>query len=170
MMIKESSVYKIGVLTRTHGVQGEVSFTFTDDVWDRVDADYLILLIDGILVPFFLEEYRFRSDSVALLKFMDYDSSEAVQELCGAEVYFPYDLTPQPDENDEYTWRYFTGFRVVDVNVGDLGVIDQVDDSTSNILFQLGNLLIPAAEPFIREVDYQKRVIKMELPEGLIEL
>lgn len=169
-MIEESSVYKIGFLTRTHGVRGEVSFTFTDDVWDRVDADYLILCIDGILVPFFLEEYRFRSNSVALLKFLDYDSNEAAQELCGVDVYFPYDLTPQPDENDEYTWRYFTGFRVVDTKVGDLGMIDQVDDSTANILFQLGNLLIPAAEPFIREVDYQKRVITMELPEGLIEL
>ena len=59
-MIEESSVYKIGVLTRTHGVRGEISFTFSDDVWDRADADYLVLLIDGILVPFFLEEYLSR--------------------------------------------------------------------------------------------------------------
>jgi len=169
-MIEESSVYKIGVLTRTHGVRGEISFTFSDDVWDRTDADYLILRIDGILVPFFLEEYRFRSDNVALLKFQDYDSSEKVQELSGAEVYFPFSLTPQPDENDELTWRYFTGFHVVDVHAGDLGVIDHVDDSTPNILFQLGDLLIPAAEPFFRQVDHQKRVITMELPEGLLEL
>ena len=169
-MIEESSVYKIGVLTRTHGVRGEISFTFSDDVWDRVDADYLVLLIDGILVPFFLEEYRFRSDSVGLLKFLGYDSAETVQELCGAEVYFPYELTPQPDENDEYTWRYFTGFHIVDTKIGDVGVIDSVDDSTANILFQVGDLLVPAASPFIREVDHQKRVITMELPEGLIEL
>ncbi len=169
-MIEESSIYKIGVLTRTHGVRGEISFTFFDDVWDRADADYLILRIDGILVPFFLEEYRFRSDSVALLKFQGYDSSEQVLEFCGAEVFFPFDLTPQPDENDELTWRYFTGFRVVDVRVGELGTIDHVDDSTSNILFHVGNLLIPAAEPFFRQVDHQKRLITMELPEGLLEL
>ena len=59
-MIKESEVYKIGSITRTHGVRGEVSFTFTDDVWDRADADYLILCIDGILVPFFMEGKYFR--------------------------------------------------------------------------------------------------------------
>ena len=66
-MIKESDVYKIGSITRTHGVKGEVSLSFTDDVWDRADADYLVLRIDGILVPFFMEEYRFRSDTTALV-------------------------------------------------------------------------------------------------------
>ena len=66
-MIKQEEVYKIGRLGKAHGVKGEVSFQFDDDVFDRVDADYLILDIDGILVPFFMEEYRFRSDSTALV-------------------------------------------------------------------------------------------------------
>ena len=55
-MIKESEVYKIGSITRTHGVRGEVALSFTDDVWDRADADYPVLRIYGILVPFFIEE------------------------------------------------------------------------------------------------------------------
>ena len=134
-MIKDSEVYKIGTITRTHGVRGEVSLSFTDDVWDRADADYLVLRIDGILVPFFMEEYRFRSETTALIKFVDYDSAEAAKELCGCDVYFSHILTPKPDENEEYTWRYFTGFRVVDEKVGDLGEITHVDDSTQNILF-----------------------------------
>ena len=58
----------------------------------------------------------------------------------------------------------------MDTKIGDVGVIDSVDDSTANILFQVGDLLVPAAAPFIREVDHQKRIITMELPEGLIEL
>ena len=62
-MIRKDEVYKIGILNKPHGVKGEVSFTFTDDVFDRVDCDYLICLMDGILVPFYLEEYRFRSDN-----------------------------------------------------------------------------------------------------------
>ena len=73
-MIKQEEVFRIGRLGKTHGVKGEVSFQFDDDVFDRVDCDYLVLDIDGILVPFFMEEYRFRSDSVALMKFEDIDS------------------------------------------------------------------------------------------------
>ena len=68
-MIKQEEVYKIGRIGKAHGVKGEVTFMFDDDVFDRVDADYLILEVDGILVPFFMEEYRFRTDSTANILF-----------------------------------------------------------------------------------------------------
>ena len=55
------NVYKIGKLGKAHGVRGEVQMQFSDDVFDRTDADYVFLKIDGLLVPFFFEEYRFRS-------------------------------------------------------------------------------------------------------------
>ena len=64
-MIKRDDVYRIGTIGKSHGVKGEVSFRFDDDVFDRVDADYLVLDIDGILVPFFIEEYRFRGNETA---------------------------------------------------------------------------------------------------------
>lgn len=88
-MIRQEEVYKIGRLGKAHGVKGEVTFQFDDDVFDRTDAEYLILDIDGILVPFFMEEYRFRSDSLALVKFCDVDTQERASELTGSNVYFP---------------------------------------------------------------------------------
>ena len=88
-MIRKEEVFKIGVINKPHGVKGEVSFTFTDDIFDRVDCDYLILLMDGILVPFFMEEYRFRSDNVALVKFEDIDTAEQARKFTNVEVYFP---------------------------------------------------------------------------------
>lgn len=169
-MIREEEVYRIGVITRTHGVRGEVSLSFTDDVWDRAEADYLVLRIDGILVPFFMEEYRFRSDTSALVKFQDYDDALTAVALCGCEVYFPHRLTPERSEEEERTWRYFTGFTVLDENGKELGVIDHVEDSTRNILFQVGSLFIPAVEEFIQEIDDKKRIIHMRLPAGLLDL
>ena len=82
-MIKREEVYKIGVLGKPHGVKGEILFRFTDDVFDQCDADYLVLNMEGILVPFFMEEYRFRSDEVALMKFCDIDTEERARELTG---------------------------------------------------------------------------------------
>ena len=169
-MISDNEVYKIGQIGRTHGIKGEVTFNFTDDVWDRADAEYLFLRVEGILVPFFLEEYRFRSDTTALLKFFDYDSANDVQFLLGCEVFFPHSLTPEPSEDDEYTWRYFTGFKLFDENAGLIGTIDSVDDSTQNILFQVGKRLNPAAEDWITDINHQERTIHMSLPEGLLEL
>lgn len=162
--------YKIGTLTRTHGIGGELSMNFTDDVWDRADADYVFLEVDGIQVPFFLEGWRFRSDSVALLKFQDIDTSEDANEYVGADVYFPYDLTPEPDEDDEYTWRHFTGWHVTDINAGDIGDIDYVEDSTANTIFCIDGKLIPATEDFIDRIDAKDRTIYMKLPDGLLDL
>ena len=162
--------YKIGTLTRPHGIVGELSMNFTDDVWDRADADYVFLEVDGIQVPFFLEGWRFRSDSVALLKFQDIDSSESALEYVGADVYFPHDLTPEPSEDDEYTWRHFTGWKVVDDIAGEIGEIEHVEDSTANTIFFVGDKLIPATEDFIERIDAKERTIYMNLPEGLLDL
>lgn len=167
-MIKESDVYQIGQITRTHGVKGEVSMTFTDDVWDRADAEYVFLMLDGILVPFFFEEWRFRSNSVCLLKFVDIDDVDRAQELCGATVWFPYALTPEVGDDEEFLWQHFTGFTLVDSKTGNIGTISHVDDSTQNILFEVGEYLIPAAEPLIENIDHNNRIIYMNLPEGLL--
>ena len=75
-MRRKEDVYKIGIFNKPHGIHGELQFTFTDDVFDRVEADCLICLLDGIFVPFFIEEYRFRSDTTALMKLEDIDTAE----------------------------------------------------------------------------------------------
>lgn len=173
-MIAEESVYKVGSLTRVHGLKGEISFAFTDDVWDRVDADYLVLRVDGILVPFFLEEYRFRSDSVALLKFVDIDNADDALPYVGCDVYFPFDLTPE-DAPEDLRWSNFTGFSVFLKDVeGTVGTISHVDDSTANVLFTIdmasGEVLVPAVEEFIVDVDYASRRLTLDLPEGLLDL
>ena len=169
-MVSDKDVYKIGQIGRTHGVKGEVTFNFTDDVWDRAESEYLFLRVEGILVPFFLEEYRFRSDSTALVKFLDYDSANDVQVLIGCEVFFPHSLTPEADEDAEYTWRYFTGFALYDNKAGLIGNIDSVDEGTQNVLFQVGTRLIPAPEEWITDINHKERTIQMSLPDGLLDL
>ena len=169
-MIRQEEVYKIGKLGKTHGVKGEISFLFDDDVFDRMDADYLILEIDGILVPFFIEEYRFRTDSNALMKFDGIDTQERARELTGCDVYFRRDIA---DEDSEHvSWAELIGYRLIDAASGaEVGTIASVDDSTINILFELEDgKLIPASEELITNVDTSKHQIAINLPEGILEL
>jgi len=168
-MIRYEEVYKIGRLGKSHGIKGEVSFQFDDDIFDRVDADYLVLEIDGILVPFFMEEYRFRSDSLALVKFCDIDTQERAAELTGCDVYFPRDLA---DEDDTPTLASLVGFDLIEAsNNKKVGTIASIDDSTANILFELEDgRLIPATDDLITDINTKDRTIKMEIPEGLLEL
>ena len=168
-MIKQEEVYRIGRLGKAHGVKGEISLLCDDDVFDRVDADYLVLDVDGILVPFFIEEYRFRTDSVVLVKFDGIDTQERARELTGSDVYFPRALA---DESDSPSLSMLVGFAIVDADTGkQVGSIASINDSTANLLFELEDgRLIPAHDELIAGIDQQARTIAMHLPDGLLDL
>lgn len=174
-MIKQNEVYKIGRIGKPHGVNGELQMQFDDDVFDRVSADYLVLDIEGILVPFFIEDYRFRSDNVLLIKFSDIDTQERARELTGSDVFFPRKLAAK-DECDNISWGQLVGFHIIDININkEIGVIVSVDNSTINTLFEVRtknnkDILVPASDYLIQDIDATKQVIKMNLPEGILNL
>lgn len=169
-MIKKENCYKIGRIGKAHGVKGEVSFQFTDDVFDRTETDYLILEVDGLLVPFFMEEYRFRSDNIALVKFCDIDTQQRASELTNCDVWFPRSLTP--DDEKVPSLASLVGFDLVEANgMGVVGRIAAIDDSTVNLLFELEDgTLIPASDDLIEDIDTANRKIIMNIPEGLLAL
>lgn len=170
-MIKQDDVYKIGRIGKPHGIKGELTMMVEDDVFDRVEGEYLILLIDGILVPFFIEDYRFRSEQSALVKFCDIDTQERASELTGCDVFFPRNLSDS-DDTDTLTWQEAIGYQVADDNSGKtLGTISYIDTSTANTLIELDNgMLIPAAYEIIKDINTEQRLITMSLPEGLMEI
>ena len=169
-MINKEDVFQIGRLGKTHGVKGEITMQVDDDVFDRVDAEYLVLEIDGILVPFFMEEYRFRSDTVALVKFCDIDTQQRAQELTGCDVYFPRTLAD--DDDEAVSFSMLVGFDLINAATNlSVGRIDSIDDSTANVLFCLDNgLLLPANDDLLERIDVKQRQIVMNIPEGLLDL
>ena len=135
--------------------------------------DYLVLDMDGILVPFFIEEYRFKNDSVALVKFDGIDTAEQARRFTNVEVYFPLHLAAEATD-EGLSWAYFVGFEVSDVHHGELGRVVAVDESTVNTLFVIEHdgreLLVPAHEEFIRELDHEQRRMLLQMPDGLLQL
>ncbi len=167
--MNQDSVYRIGQLGRTHGLRGELTFLFTDDVFDRTDADYLVLMVDGLLVPFFIEEYRFASDTRAFIKFEDVDTMEQASRFVNTEVFFPREIShgEVPLSSD-----IFVGYSVHDM-VTDVTTspIHSIDTSTDNPLFVLSDgSLIPIAQEWIQDIDHKEKTIHMALPEGLLTL
>ena len=172
-MIRGEEVISIGRFTRPHGVKGEIAMTFTNDVFDRTDCPYLVCSMDGILVPFFIEEYRFKSETTALIKFERIDTVEQARIFTGKEVFFPLSYVPE-DEEPEYTWNSFVGCEAADDVLGPLGIIAAVDDTTANVLFIIerpggGECFVPAQKVFIKDLDHAGRKILFHLPDGLID-
>lgn len=173
-MINKDDTYPIGRITKAHGLRGEVVFAFTDPVFDDIDSDYLICEVDGILVPFFIEEYRFKNDSAALVKFEDIDTLEQTRQIVGSTVYFEKKYMREADRN-EMSLNYFIGFTILDTEVGQVGTIADIDDNTDNWLFVVvrsdgSECLIPARDEFITDIDHTNKTIEMNLPTGLLDL
>ena len=166
--------FKIGRLGKTHGVKGELTFHFTDDVFDRVEADYVFVETEGLLVPFFFEEYRFRNEETALVKFEGIDDATRAAQLTGCDVYFPRELADSDD--GELTWTEIVGFTIADSISGQtVGEVTGVDLSTINTLFEVltpdgQTVLIPANDDLIDDINRQQRCITMRIPEGLLEV
>ena len=170
-MIRREDVYRIGKLGKAHGIKGEVSMMVDDDIFDRVDAEYLVLDIYGIMVPFFMEEYRFKSQETVLMKFEGVDTQERAKELTGTEVFFPRELANE-DESDVLRYAQLVGFTVINNADGEaIGEISAVDEQTVNIMFELfDGRLIPASEELIADIDTEKKTITMIIPNGILEL
>lgn len=172
-MIKRDELIKIGQFNKPHGLSGELAFTFTDDVFDRTECPYIVCEIDGIFVPFFLEEYRFRTDSTALVKLIDIDSADDGRMFTNLDVYFPKSYVHE-EEAMQGGKDFFLNYKVMEEIHGYLGDIVEIDDATANVLFVIENedeeqLLVPAVEEFVTNIDEKNKIIYMKLPEGLIE-
>ena len=172
-MILKNDVFPIGQITKPHGVNGEMSFSFTSDVFDSEDVPYFVFDIQGILVPFFLEDYRFKSNSTGLLKLDGITTDEQARDFAGLTIYLPKNYLEKV-EDTEIELDYFAGFSLIDAEKGLLGVISEVDQTTDNVLFVIptkdDELLIPAGEEYIDEIDHDKKIIYVTLPEGLLDL
>lgn len=103
-----------------------------------------------------------------ILKFEGINSEEDAKTFIGLDIYLPCSLLP--DEEQNLTYSYFIGFTVEDKNLGIVGEIDDVDDATENVLFVLGDKLIPVVTDFIEEIDHDRKILYTHLPEGLLEL
>ena len=172
-MIQIDEVFPIGQINKSHGVNGEMSFSFTTDVFDTEDVPFIILEINGILVPFFIDEYRFKSDSTGLIKLEGVNSDEDTKEFHSLTIYLPKKYLDQVEDN-EIELDYFVGFTLIDANNVDIGFITEIDQSTDNALFVIGEgedeILIPVGDDYIVNIDHDKKTITVNLPEGLLDL
>ncbi len=67
-MIREEEVFKIGQFAKPHGIKGELSLVTNSDVLEDAEDPYIVCEMDGILVPFFVEDFRYKTDTVVLVK------------------------------------------------------------------------------------------------------
>ncbi len=166
-MIYLNDLTEIGVVRKPHGTTGELDVYLKRDLPE--DAECVMLLIDNIPVPFYIAEWRYKSGESLLLKLEDVNTETAAKRLAGCKVYVEktkYD----DDEADLLAWSDMRGYMLIDPQGREIGVVEDVDESTINTLFLLSEgAVIPAHEDFILSIDIKNRQLTVQLPEGLLE-
>lgn len=175
-MSDTSELILVGRLGRAHGIHGEINLYPSIDeesmfslAEDR--ALFLHLEIDGLSVPFLVEDMRGKAESSLLVKFEDVDSREEAERYDGCSVYVPSDLI---DEDIEFQPQHFIGYMLVDADDVPVGKVIDIDDNTANLLLIVERkdsdeeVMIPIADELVRYIDVEKQVISLTTPDGLI--
>lgn len=175
-MITPDILTSIGTFFKPHGIKGEISATLDYDI-DLSELRCIVLEIDGIFVPFFVDSSRPKGASLWLVKLDGVDSEKSASAFSNHEIYAITAELPEGlvDEGEDGLYLYdLEGYTLKeDENV--IGTIDGVDDSTANILLIVktpagGTVYVPFAEEFLTDIDKDNHTITMTLPEGLIDL
>ncbi len=173
-MITEKNVSKIGRFGKPHGTKGELPLITEFDIFDNIEEPYIVCPIDGIFVPFYIDSYRWKNDKVILLSLENINTESDAKRFTNLDVYVPTEMLSDVFAEEDFSWKDLIGFTVEDTQLGELGKIMAVDDSTMNILLNIDHqgkeLLLPVAEEFIIDLNVEDMQLTVKIPEGLMEL
>lgn len=170
----EKEKIKLGTLTKTHGISGEVILKIIPQ-WEGYSPSPLYIFIDlqGGKVPFQLNSLRGKGSTEWIIAVDTINSDEEAQKLIGADVWMNESDLGEIDEDTMHS-TLLVGYAIEDVNFGPLGKIKGVTEIHKNPLLEIDyngkEVLIPLQEDFILSVDKTKKVMVLQTPAGLIDL
>jgi 16S rRNA processing protein RimM len=172
--MNKDDFYYLGRIQKAYGNKGHViAFLDVDDPSEYADLKMVFIGIDDDRIPFFLQSFKVHVKKQVVLLFEDSNSIEDASIFEGKEMYLPLDQLPKL-HGKKFYYHEITGFRVMDALHGNIGTVKSVLDLPVQSLLQIDHggkeILIPITDEIILKVDRKKKEIKINAPEGLIEI
>jgi 16S rRNA processing protein RimM len=136
------------------------------------EMESVFIEINGSPVPFFIAESDLQGNDLLCLKLEDYDTADKINEFKGCRVFLTSGDTVKP-HNDSY--EELTGFSVFDENEDKIGTVSSIIQNPHQWLLNIlsinnKEILLPVHEDLILGIDYEKKIIMVKIPEGLLEI
>ena len=167
----------IGKILKSHHSNGELVATINHDfIEDMHKAKAIFIEIDGLNVPFFIEQIDC-DDTVCTIKFEEFNRPEDVKKynnsiLSLRETDIDWQTKPQQPSLSNYS--DFVDFEIFDTNSKNKLIIESIEQFPHQLMAKTisdkdkTDIFIPLIPEFIEEVDYVNKIITMSLPEGMI--
>ncbi len=163
----------LGSVIKTKGISGEVVIrTKITTIGISEDQKYVMIKIDGLLVPFFIDSWQNLSNNAIILKFRDISTKEKAERLKDREIWLPRNelknALMKPADND------LSGYKVIDVSDGFIGRTTGILEIPGNDLlrseYREREILLPIQEGIILEINPDKKLIRVDLPDGFLQI
>jgi len=158
----------VGKLRRTHGVHGEIIMNVLTDFPQRL-RPHKVVYVGPRHQAETIASVRAHGDAL-LIRFAGYDTCEQAGLLRNHFVYVKTEALPQLPEG-EYYYHQLIGLRVMDEAGKDLGELAEILETGANDVYvvrgEQGEVLLPAIEGVILEVDLERRSMRVRPPEWM---
>lgn len=173
MIISMENLLRVGVISSTHGIRGEVKvFPTTDDVNRFLKLKKVILETGKEQIDLEIENVKFFKQ-FAILKFKGIDNINDIEKYKGKDLMIPRDEAV-PLKEHEYFICDLIGCVAYEEDGSEIGELTEVLQTGANDVFVLKQksgkeILVPYTEECIKSIDIvNKKLIVFLLP-GLVD-
>ncbi len=165
--------FALGRIVKTHGIRGEVQVYSYSDV--EYFLDYKDLFVQGKYgdkMPQRVLKARVKKGQSVILAFEGVVDRTQAGSFVGKEIFLDR-AKLSPLAEGEYYWHEIEGLSVVSAKGEELGILSDVLATGAHDVYVVkgdrGEILVPAVEQMVKNIDLKKGVMVVDLPPGLVE-
>jgi len=170
-----SHLIPVGKVVRTHGIRGALKvYPYGESLAAQKAGEKLFLRSapDGEPAAFTIASLR-PQGKFLLMELRELADMDAALKLAGWEILLTEDRLPPTSEGEYYHYQLI-GLGVETRDGKKVGTLRGIIEAGANDVYVVEGedgkeILIPAVEEIVREIDLDRRLMVVDPPEGLIE-
>lgn len=163
---------RVGIITKTHGIRGEVKVFPTTDDFHRFEYLKNVLIDTGKeYIPVEIENVKYFKQLI-ILKFKGIDNINDIEKYRGKDLLITRDQAIELEEGEYFIYDLL-GSEVFTEDGNKLGVLTEILTTAANDVYVVKTennkeVLLPAIKECILDVDIESKKITVHLMDGLI--
>jgi 16S rRNA processing protein RimM len=173
--VSHEGYYQLGYVTKPQGVQGELRALFAVDSLEPYEGLKALWLQQPgqVLARYRIKRLKPTQRTEVILKLEGVNDRNHAELLRGATLWLPDSQLPELGEGQFY-YHEIVGLPLHDARLGVVGTITRVLEMPAQDVLEVtctgGTVLVPLVDAFLIGLDRQAGCLRMQLPEGLVEV
>lgn len=167
---------EIGRIRKPHGLGGEIKGDIDERFWEDVaGVDAFFVEIKGEKTPYFIDYLR--GKGTLIMKFEDINTKEDASLFTSKPLFLRREdisLSEEEISDTGLEFSYLEGYELHVEELGKVGLIEEVEEYPQQEMARVEEdektFLVPLRAAWILSVDENKKIVVMDLPEGLLDI